>query len=109
MIAAGTLQVCYDARILSEYRAVLQRPRFKIDQQDAEAFLEQLEHQGDVVAAAPLEGKVGDEGDRPFAEVAIAAKAVFLVTGNIRHFPERRYGGATVLAPADFIRRLRRF
>ena len=39
LVAEGELQVCYDVRILAEYREVLLRPKFRFEPGRVEAFL----------------------------------------------------------------------
>ena len=108
MIVSGAMHVCYDARLLAEYRLVLARPKFRFDQPHIRSVLEQIQAKGELVAAVPLKGSVAHESDRPFAEVAVAARAEYLVTGNSRHFPDSSYGAARVVAPADLIELLRK-
>ncbi|HNK59013.1 MAG TPA: putative toxin-antitoxin system toxin component, PIN family, partial [Leptospiraceae bacterium] len=39
-IGSGNLTLCFDARILAEYREVLHRPKFKIDKDDISIVLD---------------------------------------------------------------------
>jgi putative PIN family toxin of toxin-antitoxin system len=103
MVSSGALELCFDARILSEYREVLKRPRFKIDLDDMEALLEQIEACGHPVAASPLLRGLPDKDDEPFLEVALAGAAECLVTGNQRHFPKNRRQGVVVVTPREFL------
>jgi len=103
MVSSGALELCLDARILFEYREVLKRPRFKIDLDDMEAFLEQIEACGHPVAASPLSRGLPDRDDEPFLEVAVASAAQCLVTGNPRHFPRNRRQGMVVVTPREFL------
>ena len=97
------ITVLVDDRILFEYRDVLQRPKFGFPTNYIESVLEFFEHRGDFVAAPPVPEQMTDPGDVPFYEVAIAGVAGFLVTGNERHFPDRRF----VVSPRQFISILR--
>ncbi len=38
-----------------------------------------------------------------FLECALKSKADFLVTGNIHHFPEKKFHRASILTPAEFV------
>ncbi len=49
MVASGNLTLCIDARILSEYREVLARPKFSFDPDKVAAVLDYIEHHGWVV------------------------------------------------------------
>ena len=106
-VADGTVQVAYDVRLLSEYRDVLNRPKFNLAKEDVEAFLTQVEQEGFLVSAKPLEIHLLDPDDEPFLEVAIAGKVEALVTGNKRHFPKKEYAKVRILSPAEFLDVLR--
>ncbi|NBB91021.1 MAG: putative toxin-antitoxin system toxin component, PIN family [Spirochaetes bacterium] len=95
--------VLVDDRILSEYRDVLERPKFDFPPSYIESVLEFFEHRGDHVTAPPVSERLADPTDLPFYEVAIAGVADFLVTGNGRHFPDRHF----VVSPKEFISILR--
>jgi predicted nucleic acid-binding protein len=43
-----------------------------------------------------------DPKDAPFLALAHTAGA-WLVTGNLKHFPEEAWRGVTVLSPADYL------
>jgi putative PIN family toxin of toxin-antitoxin system len=103
LVADGTIQLAYDLRLLSEYRDVLNRPRFKLAKEDVEVFLAQVEQEGLIVAVKPLKFRLQDPDDELFLEVALAARAKAIVTGNKRHFPKREYEGVKILSPADFL------
>jgi uncharacterized protein len=102
MISGGTLRLCYDARILAEYRSVLSRSKFGLNQTDVEALLDQIEACGEKAAGKPLGERLPDKFDEPFLEVAIAAQAACLVTGNMKHYPAPFRRGIKVLSPHDF-------
>ena len=103
MVASADITVCYDARILTEYREVLARPRFRFNPDRVAAILEQIEYRGMPVASRPLSRPLPDPDDEPFLAVALAGTASCLVTGNHAHFPPALCGKATVLSPAEFL------
>ena len=103
LVAMGALQVCYDARILGEYVAVLGRPAFSFAPDQVELFLAQLKTGGLVVGARPLPEALPDPDDEVFLAVALAGPAQHLVTGNTRHFPVKSRHGIEVVAPAGFL------
>lgn len=106
--AAGDLTLCYDARVLAEYREVLLRPKFGLDAAAVEAFLAQVEAEGETAACAPLAHRLPDLTDEPFLETALACRAECLVTGNREHFPARLCLGMRVASPADFVESFRK-
>ena len=103
-ILDDTVTILVDDRILLEYREVLQRPKFAFPKDAFHPLLEFLEHHGEYVSAGPAPVSMNDPGDVPFYEVAVTADADYLVTGNTRHFPEKRW----IVSPARFIDIIRR-
>lgn len=108
MICIGRLQCAYDDRIMTEYREVLSRPRFQtvISEKERQDILDYLARTGIHVVAAPL-GKdatvAPDPDDLPFVEVALAAGAEFIVTGNVKHFSyvQDQTWGIRIVSPRD--------
>ena len=103
MVASGTLLLCFDARILSEYAAVLARPKFKLDQEQVHILLDQIRTEGQSVATNPLSLRLPDESDEPFLEAASAGNAECVITGNLKHFPVARCRNMTILSPNGFL------
>ena len=103
MAASGILELCYDARILSEYRNVLLRPKFAFDQVQVDYLVDHIRACGNLVAAKPLAKRLPDADDEPFLEVALAGKARCLVTGNPKHYPVKERQGMLVVSPAEFL------
>lgn len=101
MVLNGTLVPCYDYRILSEYRAVLKRPKFGFSAGEIGALLEWIQSNGHSVVAEPTADVFIDEEDKKFYEVAKYCKAM-LITGNRRHFPQ----DPSVMTAGDFLERV---
>lgn len=97
LIISGGLIPCYDYRILSEYRDVLSRPKFKFTDSEINALLDWIVENGRQVIAEPLNEDFTDESDKKFYEVAKFCNAK-LITGNIKHFPNDNL----VLSVSDF-------
>lgn len=86
-VISGDLQLCHNYQILTEYREVLLRPKFKFKEWQVNFLLETIEKDGISVIAKTLSNvKFVDESDRIFYEVAKFCNAP-LVTGNLKHFP----------------------
>jgi putative toxin-antitoxin system toxin component, PIN family len=105
MMIAGSLDLLYDARIISEYREVLLRPKFSFEKSNINTLIEFIEHYGVSIAATPLTIHLPDEDDAPFLEVAVSGEAECLITGNISHYPIKSKHKMRVLAPRQFINR----
>ena len=108
LAAAGTISLCFDARILSEYRQVLQRPKFPFRSDEIDVLLNQIRIAGERVTASPLAQRLPDADDEPFLEAAVAADAEYLITGNTRHFPAKCRGGVRVVSPTGFLEACRK-
>ena len=103
MLSARMLQLCYDTRIISEYRNVLNRPKFKLDKDKIEALIDYIEYNGYLAAPGPLKSSLPDKSDEPFLEVAAYGNAKYLVTGNKKHFPSSKCQGVKILIPSEFL------
>jgi len=108
LLCNGTLELCTDARVVSEYDAVLRRPRFGNDPETVDALLEMVRRHGLPVASVPLPLPLPDRDDEQFVEVGLAGGARCLVTGNRAHYPDDRCLGLPVLSPAELVEVVRR-
>jgi putative PIN family toxin of toxin-antitoxin system len=95
--------LCFDERIVSEYRDVLTRTRFAFDRELVEELIGFLESAGSPTLATPLAVTLPDPWDQMFVEVAVSSNADCLVTGNLRHFPETARAGVRVVSPREFL------
>lgn len=107
MVFSGELILCIDARILSEYKEVLNRPRFNFDKNKIAILIDFIMQYGQVVSSLPLKRSLPDPDDEPFLEVAIAGKVKILITGNKVDYPSVSRVGIKVLSPSEFIELLR--
>jgi putative PIN family toxin of toxin-antitoxin system len=82
----GDVVPLHDDRILAEYHDVLGRPRFAFHPEDVRAVLDGIARTGETVVAKPLALTLPDPDNLPYLEVAVAARADALVTGNARHY-----------------------
>ncbi|MFH1878305.1 MAG: putative toxin-antitoxin system toxin component, PIN family [Candidatus Omnitrophota bacterium] len=103
MAAAGELELCYDGRILAEYREVLCRSKFRFDKDDIGDLLHQIEAFGYVTVSKPLNHSLPDRNDEPFLEVALASGVTCLITDNMKHYAVKTRQGMQVLSPAQFL------
>ena len=112
MVSSGTLQLCYDARILSEYSEVLLRPKVAFEKSVVEALMEEIKASGYAVAAEPLPFRLPDPDDEPFLEVAVTGSVKYLVTGNAKHYSVSklsRHQSVQIISPSEFLEIYRRF
>lgn len=100
-ILNGSIIMCYDSRIVSEYQEVLLRSKFGFDRKAVKQVINFIIDSGLSIVPAPIQEMFHDEDDRPFYEVAVSAEA-YLVTGNTKHFPK----SSMVFAPQEFLYRI---
>jgi putative PIN family toxin of toxin-antitoxin system len=100
---AGEVTVYIDARIESEYHEVLSREGLPLSIERARTNLATILEIAVRVTATPLHIQIPDPDDLKFIEVAVAAGADCIVTGNKRHFPKRAARGVPVLSPFEFM------
>jgi uncharacterized protein len=84
--------------ILDEYRRVLSRPELKIRKGLRRQLLELIRNRSHTVQPSRRLRAARDPDDDKFLECADRARADYLVTGNLRHFP--RYWKATKIVTA---------
>jgi len=70
LLLSGKVRLCYDGRVLAEYRQVLARPAFGFEAKLTEAVVEYLEHAGELAAVTPWPLELPDPDDAAFLEVA---------------------------------------
>ncbi len=100
-IAEQRIVPLYSEEILREYKEVLNRPKFPFSEERIEQILEMIRQFGAVVNPSPAGEILPDEDDLVFYEVVMEKRAddVYLITGNIRHFPERSF----IVTPAEMM------
>lgn len=103
LVTARAVRLCYDARVLGEYRQVLLRPAFPFSPARVESLLDQIQADGEPVEARLLSARLPDPDDEVFLAVALAGQAECLVTGNLKHYPKRHRQGVEVVSPRDFV------
>jgi predicted nucleic acid-binding protein len=101
----GQVQWVTSPWMVEEYRAIARRPkfhRFGFPPLWLEFLIEESMYLSDPVRW-PHAGP--DPKDMPFLALAHSAGA-WLVTGNLRHFPQEIREGVTVLSPTDYLAHL---
>ncbi|RJR32506.1 MAG: putative toxin-antitoxin system toxin component, PIN family [Deltaproteobacteria bacterium] len=101
----GFLTVCLSQEILAEYKEVLKREKFrKLDQGIISNFLEEIGRQALMVdPRVSINAAIVDPDDNKFLECALESKADYLITGNTRHFPFKKFRATQIINPRDFI------
>ena len=91
---SGVITPVLNDSIVSEYQAVLSGPKFHLPEKVIHDILAEIDHCGVYVDAQEVDVDLPDPKDRVFYEVVMEKRNsddAYLVTGNIRHFPEKPY------------------
>jgi putative PIN family toxin of toxin-antitoxin system len=94
----GSMQLCLSGAVYAEYEDVIRRPRFQRSGEVIEGMLGAIRELGIWVKPSEVVRACSDPDDDIFLECAHAAKADYLVTGNLKHFPETWRGTQIVTA-----------
>ena len=89
--------------ILAEYGAVLARPELRIRRGLQLQLLDFIKKRAHLIVTSQSIRVAGDPGDDIFLECVDEARADYLVTGNLRHFP-RFWKSTKVVNTREFIR-----
>ena len=81
---------------------MLARPELKIRKGLRRQLLQVIKNHSYTVAPTRRLEVAGDPDDNMFVECADAARADYLVTGNLRHFP-RSWKKTKIITPREFI------
>ena len=98
------INMFYSSEILLEYKDVLNRDKFQFDKLEIKKFIDFVIKNCYKEEAIHLTEQIPDEKDRPFYELVefLQNKKAILVTGNIKHFPNKDY----IMTPNDYIKLL---
>jgi len=99
LLASKKITPLYCEEIIVEYRDVLNRPKFPFDEQDVENLINFIVETGVDSVRTFFDGIMPDEDDRVFYEVSLSKEEAFLVTGNLKHFPQM----PQVVTPTEFL------
>jgi len=81
---------------------VLSRPELKIRKGLRRQLLQLIRNRSNLVVPSRRLEVAGDPDDNRFLEFADSARADYLVTGNLRHFP-RFWKRTKIITPREFI------
>jgi uncharacterized protein len=88
--------------VLEEYRNVLKRPELRIRKGLQQQLLQLIKKNSHLVAKTPRLEITRDPDDNMFLECADAARADYLVTGNLKHFP-KYWKNCKVISSREFV------
>jgi len=88
--------------ILAEYKDVLSRPELGIRAGLRNQFLQLLRNRANLIRPAVRRDVTADPDDNIFIDCADAARADYLITGNLRHFP-RFWKQTKIVSSREFL------
>jgi len=88
--------------LLEEYGEVLARARFGLDQRRIAKFMLRVRKMAIVVVPRRRLKVTIDSDDNKVMECALEARADYVVTGNVRHFPAR-FHEVRIVRPQQFL------
>ena len=89
----------YNNDIIEEYEDVLHRHKFNILPDVTESLISLIVEKGIEIHRTAFSDSMLDEDDRAFYEITLSVDDSFLVTGNLKHFPD----SPKVVTPSEFI------
>ena len=95
---SGSIQLYVSGSIYAEYEEVIRRPRFRRGEDIIASTLHAIRHSAFWVRPTERVTVCTDPDDNIFLECAQAARADFLVTGNLRHYPTS-WAGSRIVTP----------
>lgn len=99
---AKPARLYFSSKILAEYKEVLSRPEIRIRISLRNQLLQLLQNQAHLVKPSRRLKVTCDPDDNIFLECADAARADYLVTGNLRRFP-RFWKQAKIVSSREFL------
>ena len=92
MALGGRLIACVSATVEAEYRDVAQRKKFARYRDEMEEMIDALLAVCERVEPEGVCTACSDADDNHVMDCALAGRAEYVVTGNLRHFPEEWRG-----------------
>ena len=100
-ISSGDIIPLYNQEILNEYDEVLHRAKFSFSEERIQKILLMIRQFGMAVNPSPTGEILVDMDDLVFYEIVMEKRKdnAYLITGNIRHFPERDF----IVTPSEMM------
>ena len=98
-IIENEITTLYNDEIIQEYKEVLHRKKFGFPKQIIDKIIERIHKQGISTPRTHSDEVFPDPKDIVFYEVAMSKEDAYLVTGNIKHFPQK----PIVVTPAEML------
>lgn len=104
LVRRKQVALCLSKEIFAEYEGVLNRDKFGLIRKEVGQLLVNLKKEALwVVPKERIDTIVQDPEDNKFIECACEAGADYLITGNTRHFPFKKFRTIKIVSPREFI------
>ncbi len=100
VVTLAGVTVCISDTLEAEYRDVAQRKKFAKQRECLDALIDAIVATAFRIEPAPTCAACSDPDDNLLLDCALAAEAQYVVTGNLRHFPEEWEGIKVINARA---------
>jgi uncharacterized protein len=101
-LEGAATRLCVSGDIYAEYEEVIRRPKFNRTEAIIEQTLRAIRQRGFWVKCSEKVRACSDPDDDIFLECAQAARAHYLVTGNLKDFP-MKWADAQIVMPRQFL------
>ncbi len=105
LVLTGEIVICLSPQLLKEYEDISQREKFKKIPQFADRAVKLIQAIKKIAfTVVPTEriDFISDEPDNRVLEVAVAANARVIVTGNTKDFNFSQFRGIVIQTPKEF-------
>jgi len=99
---AGWFRSFASEALFAEYEGVLRRAKFKFDEKRVAHWLKEMRASMRLVKLKRKLQVTADPDDNLVLECALEARADYVVTGNLRHFP-KQFQDIRVISPKQFL------
>ena len=98
-IMNGQIIPLYNEDIIREYEIVLNRTTFKFSEEKVYYYINAIKEKGIISSRIESDETFPDSDDVVFYEVALSINDAYVVTGNLKHFPQT----PIVVTPAQML------
>ena len=105
LVLLEAVEILLTEEILNEYNTVVRRKKFQKYENfisNAEFIISTIEEFGRIYQPDISLDVIKDENDNKFLELAVFAKADFIITGNTNDFPLGKYNEIEIITPKDY-------
>jgi len=101
---AGAFSMIVSVEIMAEYKAVLNRPKFKLPERVIQELLEYIHERAEwVLPAITIHEIVRDPSDNKFLEAAVSGRANWVISADKDLLDLDEFEGISIITPWEFL------